>query len=161
VFKRCPIGQTTLGRLRKLAKGRAFRKKPSIVGKSAAAHCGIHLDARSATLSARSLPLGNTVQRNVKIAKEVGLNFVFRWGRAQRAGKPSFNFSTVTFFQPLAGIDSECYNTSEFFGFRTQPLLPHRLAPNSVCRWFRHAEHPFGNQIISITEDSIDTGIKR
>jgi hypothetical protein len=97
----------------------------------------------------------------VKIAKEVGLNFVFRWGRAQRAGKPSFNFSTVTFFQPLAGIDSECYNTSEFFGFRTQPLLPHRLAPNSVCRWFRHAEHPFGNQIISITEDSIDTGIKR
>lgn len=28
-------------------------------------------------------------------------------------------------------------------GFRTQPPLPHRLAPNSVCRRFRSAEQLF------------------
>jgi hypothetical protein len=43
-------------------------------------------------------------------------------------------------------------------GFRTQPPLPHRLAPNSVCRRFRPAEQLFGNQRISFAEDSITSG---
>ena len=32
--------------------------------------------------------------------------------------------------------------TIKAFGFRIQPPLPHRLATNSVCRWFRTAGQP-------------------
>ena len=72
------------------AKGRVFRTKPPIVGKSAAAYCGIHQDARSATLRGRCLTTGEHRAKKREDRQGGGVYFCFPVGTSAASRKTKF-----------------------------------------------------------------------